>query len=467
MKRNMQLFLLLIIIIIDTFCNAQQLEFWLTDPDARILFQQQPSISPNNDNHATDDIIIINENEKYQIIDGFGYTLTGGSAMHLYNLDNTTRAQILQELFAIDKNNIGVSYLRLSIGASDLDETVFSYDDLPSGEVDYNMTHFDLGHDRLYLIPILKEILAINPSIKLLGSPWSPPIWMKNNKSSIGGTLLVECYDAYALYFVRYIEEMKKEGITIDAITIQNEPLHPGNNPSLLMIAPVQAQFIKQSLGPTFRKYSINTKIIVYDHNADHPDYPITILKDADARQYVDGSAFHLYAGSINVLSSVHEQFPDKNLYFTEQWVGAPGNLKGDLVWHVKNLIIGATRNWARNVLEWNLAADSKLEPHTPGGCTQCLGALTIDGNVVASPRNPAYYIVAHAAKFVRPNSIRIGSNLVSGLPNVAFQRSSDQKKILIVVNDNNSMKQTFQIQCGGKVYNTSLNGSSVGTYLC
>ncbi|CAF4436871.1 unnamed protein product, partial [Adineta steineri] len=150
----------------------------------------------------------------------------------------------------------------------------------------------------------------------------------------------------------------------------------------------------------------------------------------------------------IDALSTVHEQFPDKNLYFTEQWVGAPGNLKGDLVWHVKNLIIGATRNWARTVLEWNVAANSKLEPHTPGGCTQCLGALTIDGNQILSPRNPAYYIIAHAAKFVRPNSIRIGSNIVSGLPNVAFQRENDMKKVLIVVNENHSVKQTFQIQC-------------------
>ncbi|CAF1139467.1 unnamed protein product [Adineta steineri] len=466
MKRQI-LSTLQLILIISIFSNTEQLEFWLTDPDAKVFFQQQPSILPNTNYNAADNIITINANEKYQTIDGFGYTLTGGSALHLHNLDNTLRAQILQELFNTDKNNIGVSYLRISIGASDLDEKVFSYNDLSPGETDVNMTRFDLGYDRLYLIPILKEILAINPNIKLMGSPWSPPIWMKSNKNSIGGTLLAEYYDAYALYLVRYIEEMKKEGITIDAITIQNEPLHPGNNPSLLMIATVQAQFIKQSLGPIFRKHSMNTKIIVYDHNADHPDYPVTIFKDHDAKQYVDGSAFHLYAGSIDALSTVHEQFPDKNLYFTEQWVGAPGNLKGDLVWHVKNLIVGATRNWARTVLEWNVAANSKLEPHTPGGCTQCLGALTIDGNQILSPRNPAYYIIAHAAKFVRPNSIRIGSNIVSGLPNVAFQRDNDMKKVLVVVNENNSGKQTFQIQCDDKIYNTSLNGGSVGTYIC
>lgn len=202
---------LIFLLFTNVVSNAQKMKFWLTDPDAKVLFQQQPSISSNSDGHTTNVIININENQKYQTIDGFGYTLTGGSALHLHNLDDTTRAQILQELFNTDKNNIGVSYLRLSIGASDLDEAVFSYDDLPSGQTDVNMAHFDLGHDRLHVIPILKEILAINPTIKLMGSPWSPPLWMKTNKNSVGGSLLSEYYDAYALYFVRYIQEMKKK----------------------------------------------------------------------------------------------------------------------------------------------------------------------------------------------------------------------------------------------------------------
>jgi glucosylceramidase len=463
----MMLLPLVFILITNAVSNAQQLEFWLTDPDANVLFQQQPPISPSTNNYVANDVININESATFQTIDGFGFALTDGSALHLHNMDDTSRAQILQELFNTDKNNIGISYLRVSIGASDLDEAVFSYDDLQSGQTDQNMTHFDLSVTRLHLIPVLKQILAINPTIKILGSPWSPPTWMKSNKGTVGGTLIAEYYDAYALYFVDYIQEMQKEGITIDAITVQNEPLNPNNNPSLSMEAATQAQFIKQSLGPAFRKNSITTKIIIYDHNCDRPDYPISILKDSDAKQYIDGSAFHLYGGDISALSTVHDQFPDKNLYFTEQWVGAPGHLKGDLTWHVKNLIIGATRHWSRNVIEWNLASNPKLEPHTPGGCSQCLGGITIDGNQVLSPRNPGYYVVAHAAKFVRPNSTRIDSNLVSGLPNVAFQRPDDKKKVLIVLNENDSGKETFQIQCDGKMYATSLNGGSVGTYIC
>ncbi|HWH72275.1 MAG TPA: glycoside hydrolase family 30 beta sandwich domain-containing protein, partial [Candidatus Sulfotelmatobacter sp.] len=331
------------------------------------------------------------------------------------------------------------------------------------GETDPELAKFNLGPDRADVIPVLKEILAINPRLKILGSPWSPPAWMKTNHDTRGGGLKPECYPAYARYFVKYIQGMKAEGIPIDAITVQNEPLHPGNNPSLLMPAPEQAEFIKHYLGPAFQAAGIQTKIILYDHNADRPDYPISILDDPEAKKYVDGSAFHLYAGKIEALSQVHAAHPDKHIYFTEQWVGAPGNFRKDVGGHVKNLIIGATRNWSRTVLEWNLAADPKQDPHTDrGGCDRCLGAVTIDGNKVS--RNPAYYIVAHASKFVRPGSVRIGSNLLDGLPNVAF-RAPQGAHVLIVLNSGRE-PQTFHIRYQGKVATSTLASSAVGTYV-
>jgi glucosylceramidase len=286
---------------------------------------------------------------------------------------------------------------------------------------------------------------------------------MKTNGDTRGGSLKPEYYDAYAQYFVKYVQGMKSEGIHIDAITVQNEPLHPGNNPSLLMLAPDQAIFVKDHLGPAFKAANINTKIILYDHNADRPDYPISILNNPEAKKYVDGSAFHLYAGPIEALTEVHNAHPDKHIYFTEQWIGAPGNFPEDLKWHVKTLIIGATRNWARTVLEWNLAADPNHQPHTDkGGCTTCLGAITIDGNKVT--RNPAYYIIAHASKFVRPGSVRVGSNITSSLHNVAF-RTPTGKKVLIVINDSNENK-SFGIKWGGRIVSTALDGGAVGTYV-
>ncbi|GAB2538210.1 glucosylceramidase [Spirosoma aerophilum] len=427
------------------------------------LFVRQAPLKFSSDASANANATIhVDASKTFQTIDGFGYTLTGGSAMLLNRMDVAARKVLLQELFSTEGNGIGVSYLRVSIGASDLDERVFSYNDLPAGETDPTLAKFSLAPDQEHLIPILKQILAINPAIKILGSPWSPPTWMKSNGNSKGGSLKLEYYDAYARYFVKYIQGMQKQGIRIDAITIQNEPLHPGNNPSLLMLPAEQALFIKQNLGSAFKKAGIKSKIILYDHNADRPDYPLSVLNDPEARKYVDGSAFHLYAGPISALSEVHNAFPDKSLYFTEQWIGAPGNLKGDLAWHVRELIIGATRNWSRTVLQWNMAADPQQKPHTPGGCDQCLGALTINGNAVQ--RNPGYYNVAVASKFVRPGSVRIDTNLPKSLPNVAFKTPAGQL-VLIVLNDSSSA-QRFVIENSGNQAKAILPAGAVGTYV-
>jgi glucosylceramidase len=257
---------------------------------------------------------------------------------------------------------------------------------------------------------------------------------------------------------------MKKEGIEIDAITVQNEPLHPGNNPSLLMTAPDQAIFIKDHLGPAFKAAGINTKIILFDHNADRPDYAISIMDDPEVKKYVDGSGFHLYAGRIEALSDVHNAHPDKHVYFTEQMVTErPNSPRINITNPVGRLIIGATRNWSRNVIEWNLAADPQNRPFTDrGGCPSCQGAVTIDKDMVT--KNLAYYSVAHASKFVRPGSVRIASNDVEGLSNVAF-KTPDGKKVLIVANTG-STSQEFNIKYKGKVVSARLNNGAVGTYI-
>lgn len=434
---------------------------YLSTYDEVAKFHKQ-DITFNVADENTYPTILVNANETYQTMDGFGFTLTGGSAMHLSNMTTSNRLALLNELFAFDGENIGVSYLRLSIGASDLDANTFSYNDIPTGETDVDMEHFSLDEDRIYLIPILKEILAINPDIKILGSPWSAPVWMKTNGATKGGELKPEYYEAYAIYLVKYVLEMASEGVRIDAITVQNEPLHAGNNPSMHMSVEQQTDFIKSALGPAFKEASIDTKIIIYDHNADRTDYPISILNDSEAKQFIDGSAFHLYGGEIGNLSLVHNAHPDKNLYFTEQWIGAPSNFGENLNWHIRNLIIGAPRNWCKTVLEWNLAADSNLEPHTEGGCTECLGALTIDGDAVT--RNPAYYIIAHAAKYVRPGSVRISSNLPSDLPNVAYQTPAGDI-VIIVLNDSDSEK-SFNIEHNNKMFSAKLASKAVGTFL-
>jgi glucosylceramidase len=376
-------------------------------------------------------------------------------------LQPSVKNNLLMELFGNEDNSIRVSYLRISIGASDLDSAVFSYDDMPPGQTDVELEHFSLDPDRRNLIPILKEILAINPRLKIMGSPWSAPAWMKDNNNSKGGSLKPEYYSVYARYFVKYLQQMKAEGINIDAITPQNEPLHPGNNPSMYMTAAQEGDFIKNHLGPAFRTEGLKTKIVIYDHNCDRPDYPLEILNDAAAKPFVDGSAFHLYAGDISALSQVHNAHPDKHVYFTEQWTGGRESFKDNLDFHIKNIIIGSMRNWSRLALEWNLASDPAFKPHTPGGCTECKGALTIGSEIT---RNASYYIIAHASKFVPPGSVRIGSNITGKLHNVAF-RTPQGKKVLIVGNDG-AANETFNIRTNNKWVTTTLPAGSVGTYI-
>ena len=439
--------------------NQKKIEAWVTSLDKQHLLEKQ-DLSVNT-NKKVDGTISIESSQTYQEIDGFGYTLTGGSALHLNKMSAAARADLLQELFGTDNGEIGISYLRLSIGASDLDEAPFSYNDLPEEETDEKLEKFSLANDTVNLIPVLKEILEVAPEIKILGSPWSPPVWMKDNGDTRGGSLKEEYFEVYANYFVKYIESMEAEGITIDAITIQNEPLHPGNNPSLLMKADTQKKFIKNNLGPVFEKNNIKTKIVLYDHNADRPDYPISILDDPEAAKYVDGSAFHLYGGEIEALSEVHEAYPNKNIYFTEQWVGAPGNFAKEMEWHTENLIIGATRNWSRIVLEWNLAADENQQPHTDrGGCDRCLGAITISGDSVI--REPAYYIIAQASKFVRPGSIRVASNKVDDFPNVAFK--TPKEDIVLILQNKAKKAKNLKIEIEDKSHIVQLPAETVAT---
>lgn len=442
--------------------NYEDIDVWLTQGDKSFLFKERKNVVIFNNVANQNATIEVDSTKKYQQIDGFGFCLTDGSAYLMNKMSSDSKAKLLKELFATDSSNIGISYIRVSIGASDLSSNVYTYDDMSNGQTDSTLTNFSIAEAKTDLIPILKQILAINPNIKILGSPWSAPSWMKDNNNSKGGSLLSKYYYSYANYFVKYIQSMQAAGIKIDAITPQNEPLNPNNNPSMYMTAKDEADFIKNALGPAFANAGITTKIIVYDHNCDVPQYPLTILNDADAAQYVDGSAFHLYAGDISALSTLHNSFPNKNVYFTEQYTPSSGSFSGDLSWAINNLIVGATQNWSKNVLEWNLASDPNLEPHTPGGCNTCLGAITIDGDLVT--RNQSYYIIAHASKFVRPGSYRILSSSIANISSVAFL-TPDGRKVLIALNTSNA-SQTFNIKYKGNIAQTSLNPGAVATYV-
>ena len=439
---------------------------WLTKADQSALLQKQNIALNFSAGSNINTTITVDTTTTYQTIDGFGFCLTGGSASVINALGAAQQSALLTELFSTDSTFIGISYLRLSIGASDLSASDFTYDDMPQGQTDVNLANFSINPELTDLIPVLKKIIAINPAIKIIATPWTAPVWMKlnpiGNSGFTGGNLNTSYYTAYANYFVKYIQAMQAQGITISAVTPQNEPRNPNNNPAMVMEAAAEDNFVKNNLGPQFQAAGLSTKIIIYDHNTDSIEYPLSILADPAASAYVDGSAYHLYAGNITALTSVHNTYPNKNIYFTEQYTATTGSFAGDLSWHVTNLIVGATTNWSKNVLEWNLATNPSYGPYTNGGCSTCQGALTINGSTIT--RNVSYYIIAQASKFVRPGAVRISTPSENTLPNVAF-KNTDGSKVLIVLNSASS-PQSFNIQFNGKIVTSTLNSGAVATYV-
>ncbi|MDI1255496.1 MAG: glycoside hydrolase family 30 beta sandwich domain-containing protein [Flavobacterium sp.] len=440
--------------------TTNEVDFWLTKGDQTVLLTKQSTILGFTTTANAYPNIDVDNSQSFQTVDGFGYTLTGGSAQVINSLNATKKQELLQDLFSA--NGIGISYIRISIGASDLNATSFTYDDMPIGQTDTDLSEFNLAPDLTGVIALIKEILIINPNIKIVATPWSAPVWMKDNNNFIGGSLQTQYYDVYAQYFVKYLQAMQAQDINITAITPQNEPLNPNNNPSMYMTAAEQGNFIKNHLGPSLVTAGLSTKIIIYDHNCDQPAYPISILNDAAANNFIDGSAFHLYGGDISAMSTVYNAHPTKNLYFTEQYTSSTGSFGGDLKWHLKNVIIGSMRNWSKNALEWNLANDGSYNPHTTGGCADCKGAITVITSENYT-KNVGYYIVAHASKFVPAGSTRIASNISGNLQNVAF-RTPAGKIVLIVENDGAS--QTFNIKYNSKWVTTTLDAGAVGTYI-
>lgn len=436
---------------------------FVTYGDKSALFQQLPASPAFGSGTNRNPSVELNPAGTQQSIDGFGYTLTQGSAyVMMTSMSTAQRNSLLTELFD-PVNGIGVSFIRIGIGATDLSTSVYTYNDLASG-TDVTMSKFSLaGPDLTYLIPVLKEILAIAPTIKIIATPWSAPAWMKTNNSLSNGSLKPEYYDAYALYFVKYLQAMQSHSISIYAVTPQNEPEHCCNNPAMLMTSAEQTNFILK-LAPAITNAGFSTKIVAYDHNCDDTQYPIDVLTGA-AAQYVDGAAFHLYAGNISALTTVHNA-TGKNVYFTEQYTGAGGSFLGDLGWHMQNVMIGSTNNWSKVALEWNLANDPTYGPHTPGGCTSCLGAVTIGSGTVT--RNVAYYIVAHMSKFIRPGATHITT--VSGASTLfasAFINNSANggSKVLVVYN-NGQRDQTFNIKYNGQIAVVTLKKKSAATYV-
>jgi glucosylceramidase len=410
--------------------------------------------------------ISIDPATRFQTVVGWGAAMTDASA-YLFErvLNADQRHALFKELFG-PAPGIGLNFVRITMGASDFSQTDYSYDDMPAGEIDTALTNFSIDADRPNKIPALKEARAVNPAMVLFGSPWSPPGWMKTTGSLIKGTLRPEFYPAFAQYFAHWIEAYQAEGLPITAVTLQNEPHYePDNYPGMLLEPAQRADVIKNYVGPLFARRGITAHIWDWDHNWDDVNSPLTVLGDAAARPYVAGIAWHCYAGDISAQLSVHQQYPDKETYFTECSGGDWAPVWADnLKWYVSTMVIKNARTYAKGVALWNLALDENAGPHL-GGCGNCRGIVTINSKTGQVTRNVEYYALAHASRFARPGATRIESTAPSGLETVAFQNADDQSKVLIVLNDG-AAPASFVVKDGDVGGSYTLPGGAVATFV-
>jgi len=451
--------------------QAQSVQVFETDGDQSKLLAQRSGLTfaPGAPTGSPAFTIAVDNGLTYQQMDGVGASLTDSAGWVLWNkVPTSQRDALMQSLF--DPNyGIGIGILRQPMGASDFSASGdYSYDDVPAGQSDPNLAQFSIAHDQTYLIPLLQQALSINPSLRVHALPWSPPAWMKTSGSMNGGNIATADFPSLAQYFTRFIDAYQGQGIPIYAISMQNEPLNnTGAYPSSYVDSSDEADFIGSNLGPALAGAGLGgVKIFGYEHNWDQPDYPEALLADSTAYGYLAGSSFHCYAGDVSAQSQVEQAYPAKDIWFTECTGTVGSSFAGDLAWNAENLLIGATRNWARGVDLWNIALDQNSGPQN-GGCTACRGVVTVDDSV--SPpvitRNVEYYVLGHLGKFVQPGAYRIDSNTYGSgsLEDVAFQ-NPDGSVVLLVLNAA-SGSSTFAVTWNGASFSDTLPAGAVATY--
>jgi glucosylceramidase len=410
-----------------------------------------------------DEAVTLDTSKHFQKMHGFGAAMTDASALLLSEMPEAKRKAIMAELFGRANDGLGLSFTRLTVGASDFSTSDYSYDDTPGNAPDPELRHFSIEPAKKYVLPRTREALAINPDLLVMISPWSAPAWMKTTRSLIKGELVPGYYQPFADYLARTVEAFGREGVPVSMITIQNEPdFEPDDYPGMRVNSPDRAVIIGKYVGPTFRARGLKTQILDYDHNWDNPEMPLTVLSDPVARQYVSGVAWHCYEGDVPAQTPVHDAYPDKDAWLTEcsggEWSPKYAEVLG---WMTDKLIIGASNNWSRGTLLWNLALDPKHGPHT-GGCTDCRGVVTIDPATGAITRNVEYYVLGHASRFVLPGAFRVASATRGAQAEAAGFVNPDGTRVAIL--HRKSGEGPLTIALDGERYSVPLPAGSVAT---
>lgn len=437
----------------------------MTTGDGKALLERQPDMALT-DSQDGDAEIEVDAGRKYQSMVGFGAAITDASA-HLIQsaLDDAQRKALIAELFG-PAPGLNFSFTRVVIGASDFSVWHYTFNDIPAGESDPELSRFSIEPAKSEVLPTVREALSANPNLAVMASPWSAPAWMKTTDSLITGTLRDDAYAPFAKYLRRTIEAFAEEGVPVRFVSVQNEPdFEPADYPGMRLSAGQRARLIGEHLGPELAAAGLDAKILEWDHNWDQPQQPMSVLADEKAAPYVGGVAWHCYSGEVSAQSAVRAAYPEKDAYFTECSGGRWSAPWPDAwLWTMRNIVIGATEHWARGAIMWNLALDEQDGPHL-GGCGNCRGVVTIDGLTGEITRNPEYYALGHASRFVRAGAYRIGATCEEPTLSCVAFLNPDGERALIVLNTGEEAA-TFTAGEKSLTFSFSLPASAAVTFV-
>jgi len=451
--------------------NGPAVSIVVTTNDQTMKLTPQPTVSFSSARGGSN-VVYLDETQVYQPIEGFGAATTD-SAMYLLNevAQPAQLSQAMNNLFTRQGNGIGLSFLRNPMGASDLARSVYSFDD-NNGQADPPLVHFSIAHDQVDIIPLILLAKRLNPQIKIMANPWSPPGWMKDSGSMIGGSLLSSMYTPFANYFVDYLKAYAAAGVNVDYISLQNEPLYvPTSYPGMCMPAVLsstdcptsqttQATALFSHVAPALTAAGLNTKVLVYDHNWDRPDYPENVLSNQNLSQ-IAGVAWHGYASTPGAMTPIQNMFSSVGNYETEHSGLITNSDQTRLDFEE---ITQCMRNWARAYVKWSLALDENNGPHT-GGCSTCTPIVTVNSTSGNITYGSEYYTLGNFSKYVLPGANRIYSSNAAGIVTAAFVNPApDNSRILVAFNDSRQT-QTFQAQWGTQSFTYTLPSLAGATF--
>eukprot|EP01111_Echinosteliopsis_oligospora_P012851 TRINITY_DN4462_c0_g1_i2.p1 TRINITY_DN4462_c0_g1~~TRINITY_DN4462_c0_g1_i2.p1 ORF type:complete len:469 (-),score=120.74 TRINITY_DN4462_c0_g1_i2:8-1414(-) len=456
----------LIVVVISTIlikvCSGVQV--WETTLDQSVLLQRQGDVNPESGNPNNNIQVTVNS-DTYQEIYGFGGALTesaGINLLYVKSQNSQSYWNTLNGLFS-PSEGAGFTMVRVPMGSSDLSVTPYYTYDETSNPPDWFFADWSWQRDTTNILPVLKDILTVNPNIKILITPWSAPTWQKTSAGADNafywGSLADNMYDDFAFYFQTTIQKYQAEGINIYALTLQNEPQNEPNSYPVMRLSAQNETALVKLLGPKLSSNNINTKILVWDHNWDQPDYPMDILSDQEAYNVVDGSAFHCYGGDVSAQSQVHDQYPNKEIWFTEcSGTFANNDWSTNIQWNTNNLYFGAIQNWASTVLHWSFAMDPTGQPHA-GGCDNCRGIVTVGYDHSTVTYNEEYYGMAMISKFLKYPAYRLDCSLAGGwgcMGTTCFKNGDGS--IVVAVSNFCQTPQDTVIENNGQYVNYTVN---------